>query len=168
MTEFDDIKDIAGWTAKLGELLKAAKTAAQEEDLPPRLEINERLMQFVENSWPNTGEIKALDDIATGTASALMRKTVEERLEAITDRTGAYQRINKQLAGVADTGEAAAGSIRLEAVTNFLDSAAKAVEAAKELQNAIKGGSVDPNLADKIQKTIALVEDLRASLASAG
>ena len=167
MSEFDDIKDLAGWTAKLGELLKVAKTAAQEKDLAPRLEINERLMQFVENSWPTTDEIKALDDIATATASALMRKTVEERLEAITERTGAYQRISKQLAAVADTGEAAAKAIRLEAVTNFLDSAEKAVEAAKDLQEAMNtGGPIDPNLADKIQKTIALVEDLRASLTS--
>src|SRR4030095_12512171 len=96
MSEFINIKDLQGWTDKLGELLTAARAAAQLKDLTLRLEINERLMGFVENSFPNSPEISALDDIATQTASALLRQTIDERLQSITERTGEFQKLGKQ------------------------------------------------------------------------
>lgn len=164
MSEWSNIKDVQGWTDKLGELLTAAKAAAQQKELAPRLEVNERLMQFVENSWPNTAEIMALDEIATQTASALLNQTIEERLQAITERTGEYQKLGKQFATLAEESEARASSIRLQAITSFIDSSTKVVDAAKALQKSLKDDAADNKLGEKIAETIAAVEALRSSV----
>ena len=164
MSEWNNIKDLQGWTEKLGELLIAARSAARQNELTPRLELNERLMQFVENSWPNTPEITALDEIATQTASALLNQTIEERLQSITKRTGQYQKLGKQFAALAEESEARAGSIRLQAITNFIDSSTKVVDAAKALQESLKDDAADKKLGERIAETIAAIEALRSSV----
>ena len=164
MSEWSNIKDPQGWTKKLGELLIAARAAARQKELSPRIEVNERLMQFVENSWPNTPEIMALDEIATQTASALLNQTIEERLHSITERTGQYQKLGKQFAALAEESEARAGSIRLQAITSFIDSSTRMVDAAKELQKSLKDGAADKKLVEKIAETIAAIEALRSSV----
>jgi len=164
MSEWSNIKDVQGWTDKLGELLTAAKEAAQQSELAPRLKINERLMQFVENSGPNTPEITLLDEIAIKTASALLSQTVEERLQCITERTGEYQKFGKQFAALAEENEAKASSIRLEAITNFIDSSRKVVDTARALQKSLKQDAADVRLGEKIAETIAAIEELRSSV----
>jgi hypothetical protein len=164
MSEFINIKDLQGWTDKLGELLTAARAAAQLKDLTLRLEINERLMGFVENSFPNSPEISALDDIATQTASALLRQTIDERLQSITERTGEFQKLGKQFTAIAEQSEAKAESIRLKAVTTFIDSTTQVVESARALQESLKSDAADKKLAEKIEETIAAIEALRSSV----
>jgi hypothetical protein len=165
MSEWDKIDGVEGWSEKLGELLADARVAAQQKDLTPRLKVNERLMQFVENSWPNTDEIKALDDIATQSASALMRQTIDERLESISERTGAYQQLAKQFKTLAEENQTKAESIRLQAVISFIDSATKAITAAKDLQGVLKDDAGDAKLAEKLAEAIGAIEELRSSVA---
>jgi hypothetical protein len=164
MSEFDNIEDLQGWTDKLGELLTAAKAAAQQGELAPRLEVNERLMEFVENSFPNTSEINALDDIANQTATALLKQTIEERLQSISERTGEFLKLGKQFTALAEGNEAKASSIRLEAITSFIDSSTKVVDAAKALQKSLKDDAADKKLGEKILETIAAIEALRSSV----
>jgi len=164
MSEWSNIKDVAGWTEKLGELLIAARAAARQKELAPRLEVNERLMQYVENSGPNTPEITALDEIATQTASALLNQTIEERLQSITRRTGQYQKLGKQFTALAEESEARASSIRLQAITNFIDSSTRVVDAAKALQKSLKDDAADKKLGERIAETITAIEALRSSV----
>lgn len=164
MSEWSNIEDPQGWKDKLGELLAEARKAAQQEELDPRIAVNERLMQFVENSWPNSPEITALDEIATQTASALLRQTIAERLQAITERTGEYQRLGKQFAAIAEESEAKADSIRLGAITSFIDSTTKLIDSAKSLQKSLKDNAADNRLGERIAETIAAIEALRSSV----
>jgi len=164
MSEWSNIEDLQGWKDKLGELLAEAREAAQQDELDPRIAVNERLMQFVENSWPNSPEITALDDIATQTASALLRQTIAERLQAITERTGEYQRLGKQFAAIAEESEAKADSIRLGAITSFIDSTTKLIDSAKALQKSLKDNAADNRLGERIAETIAAIEALRSSV----
>jgi hypothetical protein len=164
MSEWSSIEDLQGWKDKLGELLAEARKAALQEELAPRIGINERLMQFVENSWPNSSEITALDEIATQTASALLRQTIEERLQTITERTGEYQRLGKQFAAIAEENEAKADSIRLGAITSFIDSTTRLVDSAKALQNSLNDNAADQKLGEKIAQMIAALEALRSSV----
>jgi molecular chaperone GrpE (heat shock protein) len=164
MSEWSSIEDLQGWKDKLGELLAEARKAALQEELAPRIGINERLMQFVENSWPNSSEITALDEIATQTASALLRQTIEERLRTITERTGEYQRLGKQFAAIAEENEAKADSIRLGAITSFIDSTTKLIDSAKALQNSLNDNAADQKLGEKIAQMIAALEALRSSV----
>jgi molecular chaperone GrpE (heat shock protein) len=164
MSEWSSIEDLQGWKDKLGELLAEARKAALQEELAPRIGINERLMQFVENSWPNSSEITALDEIATQTASALLRQTIEERLRTITERTGEYQRLGKQFAAIAEENEAKADSIRLGAITSFIDSTTRLVDSAKALQNSLNDNAADQKLGEKIAQMIAALEALRSSV----
>ena len=164
MSEWSNIEDLQGWKDKLGELLAEAREAAQQDELDPRIAVNERLMQFVENSWPNSPEITALDEIATQTASALLRQTIAERLQAITERTGEYQRLGKQFAAIAEESEAKADSIRLGAITSFIDSTTKLIDSAKALQKSLKDNAADNRLGERIAETIAAIEALRSSV----
>lgn len=162
MSEWSNIEGVAGWSKKLGELLEDARVAAQKTTLPPRLKINERLMQFVERSWPNTPEIKALDEIAFETASALMRATIDERLAAISQRTGVYQQLAKELRQQSMDNQARADSIRLQGIVDLLDSTTRTVAAAKAVQATLS--DEDVNLAEKIATAITAVEQLRARI----
>lgn len=164
MSEWSNIKDLEGWRAKLGELLSDARQAAEQKDLSPRLKVNERLMQFVENSWPNSPEITALDDLATQAASALLNQTIEERLRSITERTGAFQKLGKQFAAAAEENKARESSIRLEAMTRFLDSSIKLVDAAQALRESLKDDAADQKLDERIAGAIDAIEALRSSV----
>jgi len=164
MSEWSNIEGLQGWKDKLGELLAEARKAAQQEELDPRIAVNERLMQFVENSWPNSPEITALDEIATQTASALLKQTIAERLQTITERTGQYQKLGKQFAAIAKESEAKADSIRLGAITSFIDSTTKLIDSAKSLQKSLKDDAADQRLGEKIAETIAAIEALRSSV----
>lgn len=164
MSEWNNINDLEGWRKKLGELLAEARTAAEQKDLSPRLKVNERLMQFVENSWPNTPEIEALDDLATQTAAALLNLTIEERLKSITERTGQYQKLAKQFAASAEENKARESSLRLEAITRFLDSSIKLVDDAQALRESLQNDAADKKLGEKIADAIAAIETLRSSV----
>lgn len=164
MSEFSNINDVQGWTDKLGELLTAAKEAAQQKELAPRLGVNERLMQFVENSFPNTPEITALDEIATRAASALLNQTIEERLQSITERTGEFHKLGKQFTAIAEESEARASSIRLQAITGFIDSSTKVIDSAKALLASLNDNAGDAKLGEKLAETIAAIEALRSSV----
>jgi len=164
MSEWSTIQDLQGWKDKLGELLAEARKAAQQDELAPRIDVNERLMQFVENSWPNSPEITALDEIAIQTASAMLKQTIEERLQTITERTGEYQRLGKQFAALAEETEAKADSIRLGAITSFIDATTKLIDSAKALQKSLKDNAADQRLGEKIEETIAAIEALRSSI----
>jgi len=105
-----------------------------------------------------------LDEIATQTASALLRQTIAERLQAITERTGEYQRLGKQFAAIAEESEAKADSIRLGAITSFIDSTTKLIDSAKALQKSLKDNAADNRLGERIAETIAAIEALRSSV----
>jgi hypothetical protein len=163
MSEWDNINDVKGWSSKLGELLTEAKKAALQDELEPRLIVNERLMQFIENSWPNTPEIEVLDEIANQTASALLNQTIEERLQSITMRTGEYQKLSKNINALTEENSAKADSIRLKAIIGFIDSLTNTVEVAKSLQKSLKTDGADAELSNEITEMIVAVEKIRSN-----
>lgn len=164
MSEWDNINDVDGWKQKLDELLIEARQIAKEDDFEKRDAMSHRLMEFVKESRPNTDEVKMLDDIAAKVASDLMMETIEDRLSAITERTGAYHQATKEFEANAEENSAKADSIRLRAITSFIDSTTKTVEAAKELQKALQDNAGDVKLGEKIQATIDAIEQLRSSV----
>lgn len=161
MSEFANIKTIEGWTKKLGELLTEAKKAAQQDDFAKRLDINDRLIQFVVKSRPNSDEIKSMDEIATQTASALMKQTIDERIEAITERTGHYLKLAKELEEQTATNEAKADAIRLKKLVNVVDSITQTITNSKELVKSIENNASDKDLKKKLQSAIKSLEALR-------
>ena len=77
MSEWSNIEGLEGWSKKLGELLEDAAKASQSENFDSRLKENRLLMQFTIESWPNTPEMKQLDEIAYEAAVGLMKQTIE-------------------------------------------------------------------------------------------
>ena len=65
MSEWSGIKGFDAWAAKLRTLLAAAADASKAADQSARMDLSERLIQFVENSFPNDERTKGLDEIAT-------------------------------------------------------------------------------------------------------
>ncbi len=164
MSEWENIEGLEGWSRKLGELLEDAAKASQSENFDSRLKENQRLIQFTIESWPNTPEMKRLDEIAYEAAVGLMKQTIEERIAAITSRTGIYQQLAKDIRVQTEANHASADSIRLKAIVKLLDSATETVEAAKAAQEALQSGPDDPELAKKIKLTVTAIENLKKSI----
>lgn len=165
MSEWNNIDGVEGWSKKLGELLAEARNVGQDDDLDARLELNDRLMQFIIHSYPNTEEIKALDSVAAQTASALLLDSIDKRLSAISQRTGTYVQINKELRSAAEVNVAQAESIRLKGATDLIDSATKTIEAARTLKSSLTSKAADKKLDQKIDGAVTAIEELRKSVA---
>ena len=165
MSEWNGITEVEGWSKKLGSLLKEARQVAQDGDLQKRLTLNERLMQFIGHSYPNTPEIRSLDDVASQTATALMLGTIENRLAAISERTAIYQKVKKEFKAQAEGNKAKADSIRLKGATVLIDAASRTIESAKALRASLTDKAADNQLRKRIDDAVKAIETLRKSAA---
>ena len=156
-TEFDKIKDLDGWQAKLKELLTAAEKASARNDDNERLAVAARLNRFVLESSPNTDEIVALDQLATTAARELSLDVVGDALDRIAARTARLRAITKQLDAVTARAEQAAASLRLEKAHRVIDAFTEAVRAVDDLDKVLEDGT-DDQLRKRLSKlTISLV-----------
>ena len=168
MSEFDGIEGFDGWNEKLSELLGAAEQAAQEDDLAPRLAVSRRLTDFVVNSTPNTPEILALDQIANATRSALLRATIEERLQSLAEREGELASLTKKMALVTTAANESAASIRLQRANNLVKSLTESVQSLKEFQGVLSADSTDAELVASVEKVVASIQKLRTQVENKG
>jgi hypothetical protein len=162
-TEFDKIKDLAGWQDKLKELLAAAEKASAKNDADARLAVASRLNQFVLESSPNTDEIVALDQLATNAAREVSLDVVGDAVDRIAGRTARLRSITKQLDAVTAKAEEAAASLRLEKAHRVIDAFTEAVRAVDDLDTVLEGGS-DDDLRKRLAKLTTSLVDLRDEL----
>jgi len=163
MSEFDGIEDFDGWNAKLGELLGAAATAAEQNSLGPRLAVSERLTQFVISSMPSTPEILALDQIANNARSSLLRATIEERLTELAQRQGELAALTKKMSVVTAVANQSAASLRLEKANQVVKSLTESVKSLKDLKTTLKGDD-DQQLASSLEKLIVSIQKTRSDI----
>jgi hypothetical protein len=161
MSEGEDIRGFEGWKKKLGELLAEAETACQCEDPEPRFKLSRRLTEFVEQSYPNDGQIRALDKIAAGLATDLMLNTIGERLKSLAQRNTELARLAKEFQAQADAAAASASSIRLEKARKVVLSLTDSVSAIKELGVALQEEK-EGELAARLEKALKSIQDLRS------
>ena len=173
-TEFDKIKTIAGWRAKLDELLKAARSAAKVDDLDARLEVADRLTQFIICNPPAladdpaTAEYDDMDGIAKDTHDALLLATIEERVTGIVSKTAELAALRKKVEGRTNANLEAAASIRLEKARRVVDSTTAAVSAMIDLKKEVEHTSASgvenadlAALAKQLESVITQVQTLR-------
>jgi hypothetical protein len=162
-TEFDRIKDHAGWKAKLKELLAAAEKASSKNDDDDRLSVATRLNTFVLESAPNTDEIRALDELASEAARELSTAVVGTAVDRISRRTAALRSITKKLEAVSLQAEQATASIRLEKAHRVIDAFTEAVRAVDDLDTVLAEGT-DEQLRKRLTKLADSMRVLRAEL----
>ena len=162
-SEFDKIKDLEGWQAKLKELLAAAEKASTKNDDDVRITVAGRLNDFVLASSPNTEEIIALDQLATKAASELSLAAVGDAVDRIAARTARLRAITKQLDAVTAKAEQAAASLRLEKAHRVIDAFTEAVRAVDDLDKVLEDGT-DDHLRKRLEKLTTSLVDLRDEL----
>ncbi|HSE92461.1 MAG TPA: hypothetical protein VLF19_04075 [Methylomirabilota bacterium] len=162
-TEFDKIKNFAGWKAKLKELLAAAEKASSRNDDDGRLSVATRLNNFVLESVPNTDAIRALDELATAAAHELSVAVVEGAIERISHRTAALHSITKRLEAVSLQAEQAAASIRLAKAHRVIDAFTEAVRAVDDLDAVLADGT-DEQLRKRLATLARSMRVLRTEL----
>jgi hypothetical protein len=155
-SEFDKIKNLAGWRAKLDELLQAARAAAQDDDLDARLEVADRLTEFIVNNPPAltddlaTAEYADMDRVAKDAHDALLLVTIQERVAGIMSKTAELAALRKQIEGRAAANREAAASIRLEKARRVVAATTDAVTAMldlkREIERAADSGIQDADL----------------------
>jgi hypothetical protein len=163
MSEWDGIADVAGWRDKLAQLLEEAKRAAQSQDREARLGVADRLNEFILNSRPQTPEIQRMDDLAAGSAVALMQKTIDEQLAALTARSAELAKLTKEMTSQAQTAEASAESIRLSRMRAVVSTLTHSVEALNELRAALGGDDADA-LGASMEDLLGRIQDLRNAI----
>ncbi|MGH7390523.1 MAG: hypothetical protein ACREM3_13855 [Candidatus Rokuibacteriota bacterium] len=162
-TEFDKIKNLAGWRAKLKELLAAAEKASSRNDDDDRLSVATRLNNFVLESVPNTDAIRDLDELASAAARELSVAVVAGAVDRISGRTAALRSIAKRLEAVSLQAEQAAASIRLEKAHRVIDALTEAVRAVDDLDTVLADGT-DEQLRKRLTKLADSMRDLRTEL----
>jgi hypothetical protein len=162
-SEFDKIKDLDGWQAKLKELLAAAEKASAKDDDDARLAVAARLNQFVLESSPNTDDIVALDQLATNAARELSIDVVGGAVDRIAARTARVRAITKQLDAVTARAVEAAATIRLEKAHRVIDAFTEAVRAVDDFDKVLEDGT-DDQLRKRLEKITGSLVDLRDEL----
>jgi len=161
MDDWDSIEGLDGWTLKLRALLQEDATrVAQLPDPTARLAMSERLTQFVEYSFPNTGPIKALDEIAARAAIGLLEQNIDDRLRSLVSRNLELVTLTKQLDVGPEDAQASAASIRLARSTRTLNDG---VAMMRELRSSLESASDRPLVA-AIDKAVVTAQAVRALL----
>jgi len=176
-SEFDNIKGLAGWRAKLDDLLADARKEAQKDDLDARLTMADRLTEFIVRNPPAlpedpaSAEYDEMDRIAHECHDALLLGAIQQRVAAIMSRTSELAAIRKKFDNETTANQQSAASIRLEKARKVVDSATSAVSALidlkKELNKAIDAGAADADmkqLAKQVGTVIEKLQDVRTSV----
>lgn len=170
-TEFDKIKNLAGWRDKLDELLAEAKKAAQVDDLDQRLKVADRLTQFIVNNPPAlpddpaSVEYEEMDRVAKDAHDALLLATIQERVAGIMGRTAELAALRKKIESRIAANREAAASIRLEKARRVVESTTNAVaammELKKEIERAAEAGAQEADLAALGRQLGSLIEKIQ-------
>jgi len=170
--EFARIKDLAGWRAKLDELLADARDAAQQADLDARLDMADRLTEFIIRNPPTvpedpaSAEYEEMDRIARECHDALLVQAIQERVAAIMGRTAELAALRKKFDSQTSANQQAAASIRLEKARKVVESTTAAVAAMmdlkKELERTIEAGGAGTDITTLARQVGTLVEKLQA------
>jgi predicted TIM-barrel enzyme len=166
MSEWDGVEGFESWNQKLRTLLDDAAKAAKRTEPEARFVMSERLIAFVENSFPNEDKIKALDEIASKAAVGLLEQNIDERLKSIVARNAELALVAKQFGSAADDVNASAADIRLERVKKTLDVLNSGVTTLKDLRSSLKQGS-DKQLIASIDKAMSAAQAVRTLLEKA-
>ena len=116
-TEFDNVRGLAAWRAKLDELLAAAKATAPKDDIQACRAVAERLTQFRINvppalaSDPASAEYAEMDRIAGQCHDALLGNAIKQRVDAITSRTAELTALRKKFESQTTANQQSAASI---------------------------------------------------------
>lgn len=170
-SEFDKIKNLAGWRAKLDELLEAARAVAQNDDLDARLKVADRLTEFIVNNPPAlpddpaTAEYEDMDRVAKDAHDALLLATIQERVAGIMSQTAELAALRKKVEGRTSANREAAASIRLEkarrVVAATTDAVAAMMDLKKEIERAAEGGIQDADTAALGKQLVTLIERIQ-------
>jgi hypothetical protein len=163
MNEWDNIEGFEQWSAKLGELLDAAREAALNPDIETRFAASRRLTGFIEYSWPNDQAIGALDKLAAKTAQNLMLETLDERLREISGRTAEWLLITKQMRDQTESAGQRAAEIRLEKAHRVSQSLTESVHLLQDLRGSL-GSLDDPEFAKNVAKAVDTLQKLRIQI----
>lgn len=162
--DWDSISGLDGWTRKLRALLQeAASLAAGDTPTAQRLAMSERLTRFVEHSFPNTADMRTLDDIATRAAIGLLEQTIDERLRSIVARNLELSALAKQLDEGAADASASASRIRLARVDRAIHTLNDGVSSLRELRESLTSADDRPLVAH-IDRALAAVQQVRTLL----
>ena len=151
------------WTAKLRMVLDDAKKAAQDDDLGPRLEVVDRLTDFIEESFPNDARVHAFDNISAQAATGLLEQTIEKRLQNIAARNVELARLNKTFEAATASAQEEAATLRLGRVRSVLTVLDQGLSAIKDLRDVLKTGT-DRELTASLDKALGAIQDVRAQL----
>lgn len=100
-TEFDSLSTVSAWSAKLAELLEAARAATEEGD-EARLAAARRLTDFVAHSHPASPDIQRLDQVAAFAARALAERIAHDAVDRIASRTAMLDSCSAELRAIRD------------------------------------------------------------------
>lgn len=172
--EFDKIKNLAGWRAKLDELLQAARAVAQNDNLDTRLEIADRLTEFIVRNPPTvpdnpaTAEYEHMDRVAKDAHDALLLATIQERVAGIMSQTAELAALRKKIEGRTAINREAAASIRFEKARRVVaiatDAVAAMMDLKKEIERAADSGVQDADivaLGKQLDASIGRIQTLR-------
>jgi hypothetical protein len=126
-----------------------------------RFAESRRLREFIRESYPNSDEIQALDEIAKKAAIGLLEQNIDERLKSIAARDAELAQLAKQFEGAASDAEGAAASIRLERARKALDALTDGIVKMKELRGALKSVA-DKDLVKALEKAMAAAQAARS------
>ncbi|MCK7508715.1 MAG: hypothetical protein MZV70_34900 [Desulfobacterales bacterium] len=130
--------------------------AARESDDQKRLEVSDRLTDFIMHSWPNDQVIHAMDEIAKRAAQDLLLQTVQDRVREIAGRTAEFHQLAKQFRGSTEEASAGAAEIRLQKARRVTQALTDSVNVLKDFRAALDRGS-DADLVRSIEKAIETI-----------
>jgi hypothetical protein len=114
-------------------------------------------------SRPNTPDILALDQIATNTANALLRTTIEERLASIAERQADLIHLTKKMQVSTEAARESAASIRFERITKVVGVLTDAVRELQNLKTVLEDGS-DAQLVASIERLVTAIQRVRGEV----
>ncbi len=170
--EFDNIKNLAGWRNKLDELLIEARKAAQTDDLESRLQMADRLTEFIINNPPAiqgdpaSAEYEEMDRIARECHDALILDSVQQRVSSIMSRTAELAVLRKKFDSTTASNQKAALVISLEKTRRVVESTTAAIAAMadlkKDIEQSVATGSTDPDISALANQIGLLIEKLQS------
>ncbi|MGH7241930.1 MAG: hypothetical protein ACREJD_00750 [Phycisphaerales bacterium] len=164
-SEYDTLSTLADWSAKLAELLDAARVAS-DGDGDSRLAVVRRLDAFIAASQPGTDEIRQLDRVASAAAHELADRIVDGAIEQIALRTSALDSLASQLVAIRAQAEARQVP-SATAISELADRLARVAEDAGAIARVRSENAGDfSQLNGRIVQLASALSDLRVAFLS--
>lgn len=159
-TEFESLVSLSDWSAKLDELLRAARAALEADD-QARLAIADRLNAFIAHSFPPSPEIRKLDDLARAASKALAERVASDAVERLAGRAALLEILAGELGAFRSQHTPALPTEEIASVARGL---ARIAEDANALARFRVADPIDPNeLRMRIERIARSLDDLKSS-----